>query len=151
MADVNDHGHIRISTVDLIADQSGGFPIAACGAIVEWTPAATTDTAELSRVTCPRCLGFLLARRCTPATDCRTFDPKDGPVVVSIVYFKPRGKWYCEDESVLWHPDPSHYTKWQPFEALHRIRAMFAVCMATPLGFPVSNPPSQEAWREAYS
>lgn len=82
-------------------------------------------------------------RRCTPEDDYRTHDPADGPVLVTIHYFKPgSGKHYTEDEDVLWFPDASHYNKWQPFSSLVRLRDMFAVCMATPLGFPVGCPPS---------
>lgn len=136
----SDYFHLRIS------ERSGAPSVAACG--LEWS-GTLHGTTDLSRVTCERCRAFVLARTCTRATDHRTFDPKDGPVMVSIVYFKPSGKWYCEDESVLWQPDPNHYTKWAPFETLHRIRGMFAVCMGTPLGFPVSSPPTEEAWREA--
>lgn len=75
-----------------------------------------------------------------PCTDDR-HDPKDGPVLVTIHYFKPTsGKWYCDDENVVWAPDPSHYTGWQDFRALHRLRNMTAVCIVTPLGFPQSSP-----------
>lgn len=58
------------------------------------------------------------------------------PFLVTITYFKPSGKYYCEDEDVTWPEDETHFTKWTPFEALVRVRDMFAVCMETPLGYP---------------
>lgn len=76
-------------------------------------------------------------------------DPKDGPVLVSIHYFKPTtGKWYCEDESVEWKPDATHFDGWQPFSQLHRLKDMTAVCLLTPLGFPQSSPGDLSKWGE---
>lgn len=72
-------------------------------------------------------------------------DPKDGPVLVTISYFKPSGKWYTTDEDVLWGPDPNHYDGWKDFRQIVRLKDMFAVCMQTPLGFPQSCPPEKPA------
>jgi hypothetical protein len=55
---------------------------------------------------------------------------------VVITYFKPSGKYYCQDEDAEWPEDPTHFTKWAPFEAVARIKGMIAVCMESPLGYP---------------
>lgn len=66
---------------------------------------------------------------------------KDGkvatdPTRVTIHYFKPSGKWYCDDENVEWPRDPEHYSGWQPIAQLARLKDMIAVCLESPLGFP---------------
>ena len=66
------------------------------------------------------------------------------PARVTITYFKPSGKYYCEDEDVEWPRCASHYTGWAPFESLHRIESMYAVCMVTPLGYPQFSKPRKE-------
>lgn len=84
-------------------------------------------------------------RRC--ASNDVKYEPKDGPVLVSIHYFKPTsGKWYCEDEDVEWKPDPNHFTGWQNFRELHRLKDMMAVCLVNPLGFPQSSPGDLSKW-----
>lgn len=76
-------------------------------------------------------------------------DPKDGPVRVSIHYFKPTsGKWYCDDENVEWRPDAGNYTGWQDFRELHRLKDMTAVCLVSPLGFPQSSPGDLAQWND---
>lgn len=75
------------------------------------------------------------------------YDPKDGPVVVTIRYFKPTsGKWYCNDEDVTWAPDPDHYTGWRAFKDLVRLKDMTAVCIDSPLGVPQSAPGDLSKW-----
>ena len=84
--------------------------------------------------------------RCTPDDDYTTHDPADGPVRVRIAYFKSQsGKWYTEDQDVLWSPDAEYHTRWQPFSSLVRLQEMWAVCMATPLGYPIACPPSRSS------
>lgn len=67
-------------------------------------------------------------------------DPKCEPsVLVTICYFKPgSGKWAYTDERVEWRADPAHYTGWQAFEDVIRLKGYIAVCTGTPLGFPVA-------------
>ena len=57
---------------------------------------------------------------------------------VHVQFFKPSGKWYT-DEEIEWPEDPSHYTRWAPFDSIlpaGRLRGMVAVCIRTPWGFP---------------
>lgn len=63
--------------------------------------------------------------------------------VVTITYFKTSGKYYTEDEAVEWRRDVNHFTGWQDFSAVVRLRDMFAVCMETPLGYPTFHYPQQ--------
>ena len=62
---------------------------------------------------------------------------------VTITYFKSSGKYYTEDDDVEWPEDPTHYNGWKPFKDLVRIRSMIAVCMDTPMGFPIVQPPQE--------
>ena len=100
--------------------------------------------AAVARAAAIEVLPPLAPLRCTVDDDHTTHDPVDGPVLVRIDYFKPQsGKWYTEDQDVLWSPDAEHYTRWQPFSTLVRLKEMWAVCMATPLGYPIACPPSR--------
>ena len=67
-----------------------------------------------------------------------------GPTRVTIHYFKPSGKWYCDDEGVEWPRDPDHYSGWVPFDRIARLKDMFAVCMENPLGFPQFARPTRD-------
>lgn len=73
---------------------------------------------------------------------CRDLEAAGGRIeagdvaLVDVVYFKASGKYYTTDEDVEWPRDPDHYDGWAPFERLHRLWDMSAVCMATPMGFP---------------
>ncbi len=62
---------------------------------------------------------------------------------VTIIYFKPSGKYYTEDTNVEWPRDPTHHTGWAPLEALHRIKKMYAVCIENPHGFPQFSSPRE--------
>lgn len=67
--------------------------------------------------------------------------------LVTITYFKPSGKYYCEDENVEWCKrlvPNSNDERWDPFEKIVRIKYMFAVCMENPLGFPQMWVPEKE-------
>ena len=73
-------------------------------------------------------------------------DPANGPVLVTIHYFKPQsGKWGYTDEGIEWPPDPSDYTGWKEFKEIRRLPEFTAVCIDTPLGFPVCHP-SKVIW-----
>jgi hypothetical protein len=58
------------------------------------------------------------------------------PREVTITYFKKSGKYYTTEEA-MWPSDDKHYTGWAPFEEVVRLRDMYAVCMESPMGFPV--------------
>lgn len=79
-------------------------------------------------------------------------DPEPQPkqaARVTIHYFKPgSGKWNTTDEGVLWPTDPNHFTGYKPFAEVVRIKSAWAVCLETPLGHPVSNPP---AWPDHFT
>lgn len=87
------------------------------------------------------------ARKYGPNVEMGKREPTDGPVMVKVHYFKPTtGKWYTE-ENVAWKPDNSHFTGWQSFNELHRLKGMTAVCLDTPLGYPVSLPGDMTCWK----
>lgn len=61
---------------------------------------------------------------------------------VLVQFFKPYGKWYTS-ETIEWQADPGHHTKWKPFDTVlpkDRLLGMVAVCIDSPLGFPVMRP-----------
>ncbi len=63
-------------------------------------------------------------------------------MIVTITYFKPSGKYYCEDENVEWPEDAEHHDGWAPFARVVRIKSMIAVCFDSPMGFPQMHVPS---------
>ena len=123
-----------------IGSGRAGDPIEKCH-VCRRTPEAQTRWACDHKPRCPsehehKIQGAYEAQRTDKplairrATDDR-LDPKDGPCLVSIHYFKPTsGKWYCEDEDVEWKT---------------------AVCLDTPLGFPHSSPGDMSKWSKPRS
>lgn len=86
------------------------------------------------------------ARPVVRANNDDRIDPANGPVLVTIHYFKPHsGKWGYTDEGIEWAPDPSDYTGWKGFKRITRLPEFTAVCIDTPLGFPVCHP-SKVIW-----
>jgi hypothetical protein len=63
-------------------------------------------------------------------------------VKVRITYFKPTGKYYTTEDAE-WEEDPAHYSGWKPFIAVVRMQNMIAVCLDSPLGYPVCHNPAQ--------
>ncbi len=77
-----------------------------------------------------------------PSTPAELTHPRALPRV-TVIYFKPSGKYYTEDTNVEWPRDPTHHTGWAPLEALHRIKKMYAVCIENPHGFPQFSSPRE--------
>ena len=68
---------------------------------------------------------------------CITHVERDDAARVTIHYFKPgSGKWNT-DREIEWPRDPEHYTRWRSFEKVTRLPDLVAVCIDTPLGYPV--------------
>ncbi len=65
---------------------------------------------------------------------------------VTVHYFKPSGKWYCDDEDVEWPAAMTHYSGWASFDDIVRLKDMVAVCIDTPLGFPHMRPADKGSW-----
>jgi len=49
----------------------------------------------------------------------------DAVALVDITYFKESGKYYTEDTDVEWPRDPTHFTRYRPFDELVRIKGMY--------------------------
>jgi len=67
----------------------------------------------------------------------------NAPKTHTITYFKPSGKYYCEDTGVVWPTDKPDHSGFNPLHTFQRIRDMYAVCMDAPHGFPQFSKPQE--------
>lgn len=68
----------------------------------------------------------------------------------TLVYFKPSGKWYTEEE-VEWPEDPNHYMKYASLENVRprdRLRGMICVALETPFGHPLMDNPHSDLLKD---
>lgn len=60
---------------------------------------------------------------------------------IKISFFKVWGKW-SHDAEIEWPADPDHYTGWKDFRELMAGKEQAAVCMESPMGYPIMHVPT---------